>query len=54
MEFAITVVIQGLGVKEEQDFDITYGACLSKNFLLFAENVLVPYLNLDYNNVLSS
>ena len=31
MEFAIAVVIQGLDVKEERDFDITYEACLSRS-----------------------
>ena len=30
IKFAIAVIIQGLDVKEEQDFDITYGACLSR------------------------
>ena len=53
MEFAIAVVIQGLDVKEDQYFDITYGACLSTS-LLFAENILGPHLNLDYYSVLSS
>ena len=53
MEFAIAMVIQGLDVKEEQDFGITYGACLSRSFLkLFVENVLGPHVNLDYSSVL--
>ena len=34
MEFAIAVVIQGLDVKEEQDFEITYGACLSRSLFI--------------------
>ena len=34
MEFAIAVVIQGLDAKEEQDFDITYGACLSRRLFI--------------------
>ena len=35
MEFAIAVVIQGLDVKEERDFDITYGAYLSRSLFIF-------------------
>ena len=55
MEFAIAVVIQGLDVKEEQDFDITYmeHVCLDI-CLLFAKNVLGLHLNLDYCSVLSN
>ena len=34
MEFAIAVVIQGLDVKEEREFDITYGACLSRSLFI--------------------
>ena len=34
MEFAIAVVIQGLDVKEEQDFEITYGACFSRSLFI--------------------
>ena len=55
MEFAIALVIQGLGVKEERDFDIMYGACLSRSlFIIFTENALGPHLNLDYYCVLSN
>ena len=34
MEFAIAVAIQGLDVKEEPDFDITHGACLSRSLFI--------------------
>ena len=51
MELAIAAVIQSLDVKEERDFDITYGhVCLE--VCLLAENVLGSHLNLDYCSVL--
>ena len=34
MEFAIAMVIQGLDLKEEQNFDITYGASLSRSLFI--------------------
>ena len=34
IKFAIAVIIQGLDVKEEQDFDITYGACLCRSLFI--------------------
>ena len=34
MEFAIAEVIQGLDLKEERDFDITFGACLSRSLFI--------------------
>ena len=35
MEFVIAAVIQGLDVKDEQDFDIMYRACLSRTVMGF-------------------
>ena len=34
MEFAIAMIIQDLDVKEERDFDIAYGACLSRSLFV--------------------
>ena len=52
MELAIATVIQSLDVKEERDFDITYGHVCLEVCLLLAENVLGWHLNLDYCSVL--
>ena len=54
MEFATEVVIQGLDVKEERDFDIMHGAYLSRSLFINAENVPGSHLNLDYCSVLSN
>ena len=48
MELAIATVIQSLDVKEERDFDITYGHVCLEVCLLLAENVLGSHLNLDH------
>ena len=53
MEFAITVVIQCLDVKEEWRTLGMDDVC-QEVFLLFTENVLGPHLNLDYDSVLSN
>ena len=34
MEFSVVVFVEGVDVKEEQDLDIMYGACLSGSLFI--------------------
>ena len=43
MEFVIAAVIQGLNVKDEQDFDIMYRACLSRTVMGFRKKIRQPF-----------